>query len=355
MSRQMKTNTTCLRKRMRRARTATSLKGWRGVEHLEPRALLDANAFLQGFAYAGGAPLPGAQIDLLASDGTTLLATTIAGADGSYRFDSNTTDVNNQPLDLVAGTYVLKNESLAGYSPDGVVANSVISPTSNATNDSIQVTLIDPTSLEGTFNNDTYTALGRWENLTAGEATIATNSGPYSLIGSAGQIPLTVSGTGLSSVNIYSFCTNPFQDLDTGVNIYHVTPEEGDPASNPVPTYNAGRIAYLYNHDGITLTTDADHALALQVAIWELEYDPDLTPDVTQTDLTTGNFKFNDPSNPNIATLANAYIADSYGKSEDAAFLDATGSPIQGGMQSMIATDSINFNNTLSPPGPVSS
>src|SRR5262249_55493188 len=120
------------------------------------------------------------------------------------------------------------------------------------------------------------------------------------------------------TINFDTYCIDLYQNLQPGNNVYKIVPSPNPPSTNGQPTYNAGEIAYLYNHYGMAIPQDAanhTHLIlangtdlgvpdantveAFQLAIWELEYNQ--TPDVN---LLAGNFKY-DPNNqdPNRATV----------------------------------------------------
>ena len=105
--------------------------------------------------------------------------------------------------------------------------------------------------------------------------------------------------------------------------------------------YNGGQIGWLIDHYGSSDLTD-DEAAGLQLAIWELELDP-------VPNLSAGNFQAAVPGVTTAAlAYANAYLAESAGKSAMAIYFDAqytaTGNTANA-YQGMIATDSFNFSN----------
>ncbi|HWY86588.1 MAG TPA: hypothetical protein VNX28_07685, partial [Gemmataceae bacterium] len=134
-------------------------------------------------------------------------------------------------------------------------------------------------------------------------------------------------------------------------NTYNISPTPDPPVTNNQPTFNAGQVAYLYNHYGTTLAPDADHAVALQLAIWELEYN--VTPDPT---LQTGNFQYTDTSPHGMAlrTLAGNYVTEALNHpSENVVFLDGNPNPPPqpsgSGLQGVLAPESLNYSDIYQP------
>lgn len=96
---------------------------------------------------------------------------------------------------------------------------------------------------------------------------------------------------------------------------------------------NGGAVGWLYDHYGTNkygaMVSDANHASALQIAIWEVITDPTYN-------LTTGNFKYTTPGD--ITNYANTYLANLGSNTDNAGYLYAT---IAGpnGKQSMVGPD----------------
>src|SRR5262249_30126937 len=172
------------------------------LELLENRALPSNSGFLQGTAFidanqnnhldAGEASLRGATIQLLNSNGTTLLATTTTDVNGQYSFPG-----------LAPGTYQLVETPPATYFNVGAQALSQLDPASVLNASTIQVTIVDPTQVTGTFNSATFFAANRYEVIF------------YNLFGvqnenSIGQLPITLNAPGLPAGGnqILSLCTD---------------------------------------------------------------------------------------------------------------------------------------------------
>ena len=123
---------------------------------------------------------------------------------------------------------------------------------------------------------------------------------------------------------------------------------------------NAGEVAYLYNHYTVDPTTGASivlsqvDAVALTMAIRELEFDPQTAP-YTAAEFTdpTRNFAVDELLSPNpsgtpslsaFVNQAVIYANAAIGQNDAALFLDP-GTVIVGGAQGMMATGSYNFAN----------
>jgi hypothetical protein len=307
------------------------------LEPLEQRVLLSATGFLQGVAFvdanhngqldAGDSPKAGATIELY-KDGWQQPRTTPTDDNGAYLFS-----------DLDPGTYRLVEIPApgSGYVNEEVQILSQLNPASRVNSSTIQVTLLDPSDVTVTFDSNAFFARNRLEYL---EFTLFGNPKGNSV----GQFPIAVAAPGVSS-QFLSLCSDLFNDLNLGINVFPVLPTPQPPG--PGMPDNAGRVGYLYNHYGLADLSEAD-AVGLQLAIWELEYD-------TTVDFNSGNFG---PVVPILSTTqtqldaailrANFYAEDSVGKSEPVIFLDATlgGQPVSAtGLQGMLAAGSFNFAN----------
>lgn len=102
---------------------------------------------------------------------------------------------------------------------------------------------------------------------------------------------------------------------------------------------NAGQIAYLYNHYGLSTSLTPTDAAGLQLAIWQLEYGS-----VSVSSLV---------SPPAGVTLQgvidseNNYLSLASGKNESAYYLNGlTSTEYPSGAQGLIATESFNFIDT---------
>lgn len=305
------------------------------LEELENRLVPTTGVFVQGTTFldananlqldAADSYLPGVTVNLFNASGTTLLGTTTSDANGRFLFNDSNVVGNN----LLPGNYLLKEVAPSGYASSVALASPGINQAMVQSPDTIALTLVDPSSLQITYNTDDMQSSGLYQNV---DVTYYGTS--YSV--AAGQVPLSVSGPGLSSPKPFlSLCVDFAQFLELGNNVFNVTPEANLPSSNnPTPTFNGGEIAYLYNHFGTAPLSDGAHAAALQLAVWELEYDA--TPD-----LSSGNFVYTG----SLASQAQAYIDAAAGKFETATFLSATSS-VEGGLQSMIIPGSCDFGNT---------
>jgi uncharacterized repeat protein (TIGR01451 family) len=325
-----------------------------GAEALEARTLL-TNNFLAGTAFIDAntngqldtneSYIVGATIELYNADGTSLLATTTTDSFGSYLF--NETNVPG----LQPGIYRIVEVPISGYVNSGVQILSDLNPAIGIGNNTIQVALIDPTALEVSFDSSEFFALNRWE-------VVSSSLFGSTTVNALGQIPASVSGPGLTTaVEFYTFCVDFFNQLGDGFQTYDV--EVGVDLTGPNSTPNGGRIAYLFNHYGRTLVsggftgnTPSVEAVGLQMAIYELIYDP------SNLDLTGGNYiasysppydSFTSPAEfADALSAANTFMADSASKSENAVFLNRPtfpAAPEETFSQSVIISGSLNFAN----------
>ncbi len=205
-----------------------------------------------------------------------------------------------------------------------------------------------------------------------------------------GTFPVTLTGTTndpyTGSVSyIGTLCSDLFQSVKAN-QTFTLTPSQ-TPSTTNLPTdqtngsnyaTNYGELGYLYNTYGTTPTStesySADSGAALQLAIWSLEYNempatgpmtlttvptdtstapagsPTISPFVVVSDETNGlpNGTLNGTSQ-NVINLANGYLQDAYGKSEDAYFLNlntATENAYNAfDGQGLLCTDLLTFNN----------
>jgi hypothetical protein len=268
---------------------------------------------------------PGLDGQLGTADDTT--ATTTTDANGAYLFQ-----------DLAAGDHLLTQTPPSGYAAAGGQVLSQFQTASVTSPATIEVTVVDPAQM---WVNYLGVQSGRWEVVNADiawrSALIATMG---ELVASLGTAP------GLTDVSpaFGTLCVDALMDLTfEGGEVFLVDPE---PLSTSLPA-NAGRIAYLFNRYGGGATTSNTEAAGLAAAVHEFVFDA--TPD-----LSSGSFVLNGPAAPwttaaEFATLlaeANAFLAESAGKSELAIFLDARlgrPDPVPAGSQSLIAKGSYNF------------
>jgi hypothetical protein len=351
----------------------------------------------------------------------TLLATATTDVNGAYLFDNANVPTSYGQPGLNPGQYTLVETPPADFVNDATQVLSQLNPATAVNASTIQVTLLDPAQIFFSFNSTQFFNRNAWDLLqqdinnvthreTAGQfpvtpvnandltletssagvtnksvlVTLSDTSGLsvgqavkltdgtttlYSVIAAISpntSITLTDTWTGstgnaaslftLGTLNspFLTLCWDLQHFLADGTNVFQVLPTSGQ-GTPP----NAGRIAYLYNHNGTvdisTLTgtnpntgllqgTSAQ-AVGLQVAIWDLVYGASFTnllviskqhgraPAVVAQELMA------------INTWATFYVNDSIGKSETATFLQVVGAPLQGGFQGMLATGSLNFGN----------
>ena len=269
-------------KENRRAR----LKRWLGIEHLESRNLL-TGGFLQGTAFvdtnqnnvldSGDQFKVGATINLRDQAGAFIRSTT-TDTNGQYRFDN-----------LSPATYRIEEIPTDGYVNHGTQILSQINPTGSPavqiSPSTIQATVVDPNSVYVNylgFDPSLFEVL----NITVGSYTSDYSVGV--LFAQLGTAP------GLSNLSntFTTFCIDLYHDLSfEGGENFKVLPV---PASTSLP-FNGGQVSYLYNHFGrnrldlngapMTSITSA----GFQVAVWELEYDPN------PNDILNGVFQVNSP------------------------------------------------------------
>ena len=305
------------------------------IDRLENRQLLAAGLFLQGTAFVDTSAnanhtltssdpyLAGATINLLASNDQTVLATTTTDSNGYYLFnDSNVTG------GLAAGTYYLQEIPPTGYSADGTQIQSQLNPATQTANDTIEVTLQDPSQVSVGINISQFFQLNQYNVLNL-------SVGGVSNEGSIGQIPATVTGGSTAMPSFYTFCVNALEDLSQGQNSFPAIQQPISQLSGA-----SGEIGYLFNHYA-NQTLTADQAGGLQLAIWSLEYGSSLqltgpvAPYTSQTDYNS------------MLSYESQYLADAAGKSESAIFLQATiPNPTNAyGYQDVLATGSYDFGN----------
>jgi hypothetical protein len=286
------------------------------TERLEDRCLLAAG-FLQGYAYVDlgnnqVAPLAGATIQV-----TDLNLTTTTDSNGYYLFDN-----------VPAGTHTIVETPPSGLVNEGTQIKNLVD-TANSP-DAATITVNMPlTPLTLTADSQTPSAEGGSFNLFGQQHVVFLPQFLINLHQSSNPV--------FTTPDFESFCTDVFHNINVPTS-YGVTPDIV-PMSPGLAT-NIGRIGYLYNHYG-TAQLDSIHAAALQMALWELEYDA--TPDFN-----SGNFVltgFDDV--PDTVPVANFYLNDSAGKNERAFFLNLTDPNSGASQQGMIATESYNFLNQV--------
>ena len=339
-----------------RVRRGTSIRpGFRPtLDTFEARQLMTVAPFLQGTVFNDSnsngqldtteTPLAGATIDLYASNSTTKLASTTSGADGGYLFNSS-----NVTGGLTVGATYNLVESASGYTNTGAQALSTVNTASVTAPNAIQVTIVDPNKVSAAFTSPTsygnppYDGIGYTLNGTA------STTNPT-------QLNFTLSGDpNLTNGSITTLCVGLRDQLS-----FNAPFATGVVSQTALP--NGGQIGYLYNHYGLTTLSSTttvpssiqglslkNLAAGLQLAVWELEYGSSLAVTGYDTNYTTKD-EYKD-----LQTAAAAFIADSTGKSEKIAVLDAslsgqlpTPTATPGG-QSILAALSYNFGNKLTP------
>jgi fibro-slime domain-containing protein/RHS repeat-associated protein len=308
----------------RRARLALQPR----LQPLEERQMLAAGLFLQGTSYVDldadghldvSEPyLPGATVSLFAADGRTLLGQDVTDAFGAYRFD----DSNVLGGNLQSGTYRLGQTPPDRYTSIGAQAHSTLNPATVLAADTIEVTLRDPAGLSLSLNSSG-----------AGQAATLTVQGS-NRTSFAGQLYITASSGAVPSTSFQSHCVDILHHVGWGDN-FQVMPR---PAETGLGTHG-GRMAYLYNHYG-TVALSEVQAAGLQLALWELQLD-------MTVNLDSGTFVVASAT-AGARAAAEAYLAESAGRSESAVYLDATmgGQSVpETGRQGMIASSSFDFSN----------
>ncbi|MEI8376724.1 MAG: SdrD B-like domain-containing protein, partial [Planctomycetota bacterium] len=318
---------------------------------MENRNLLSSTGFLQGIAFvdhntnnifdAGDSVEVGTTIQLY--QGGTLLATKLTDSNGIYRFSG-----------LAPGQYQLVENlaSLPQYQPAGVQILSQINPASAVNSSTINVTVVDPSNLIVTANLTKFFAANNWAYL------------QYTLYGTDvhqdyfGQIPTQFTDGAYSSASFLSYCYDPFHSLAPPSSQFYAT-LNSDPGQTNPNFSSGGEIAYLYNHyavdpvTGVSIVLSQMKAVALQMAMREVEFDPQSVP-YTAADFSSGNFAIDELLSPNPAgtpplstfvSQAVIYANEAIGKNETALFLDP-GTVIARGSQGLLATESYNFANS---------
>jgi hypothetical protein len=333
--------------RRSKARRQSSLR----IEALEERCLLavaNTPAFLQGFSFVdsltspngrfdSGEQIAGATISLYPADTTTanlyhaaslqppvttstVLASFVTGADGYYLFNDASIQANpnlapNQILQ--SGNYQLVETPPAGYVNNGTDARAIFNPATGVNLSTIQVTLENSGRLSDHFDS---TGAGAPDS-----PTLDGTPKP----GFTGQMNVHLTDSpppqNFTSPEFTSLCLDLSETVSGGTQFPVL-------AVSSTTVNNGGQIAYLYNHYG-TITLDNVHAEALQEAVWQLLYSG------------TSHTFVPDLSHAGVAAAYNAYLAEAAGKNEVAAELVFVSIQGRTNGQSMIATDSLNFNN----------
>ena len=279
--------------------------------------------------------LTGATIQLFQVGNPTSIASQTTGATGGYSFTG-----------LAPGNYLVSETPPANAQVSGTQVLSQVEPTASVAGNLIQVT-VPATPLYLNYNGVLPGHYQVTNDVVDGTAT-TDSIGPF-------QVSLG-STLGATDVNpgFLSYCLDDLRRLSFGGGEqFQVNPLPITSAANGTATISAdraGRIAFLFNHFG-NASLNNIQGPALQLAIWELLYDTNSTPDFT-----SGNFQVTGPDQPftdqttlnQVLAQATTYFNMSAGKSESAILLDASPSQTPGqlaGSQSMIAEGSFNFAN----------
>ena len=332
------------RSRHRNSQVALNARGFRpSIEAFERRELMAGN-FLQGFVTAGTTPLVGATVTLYSLPSVTQVGspqTIASGGDGSYLFSG-----------LSAGQYRLVETPPVNYANSSTSAATQLDQVTATTASSIDVTIGD----SGTAASPNWflTTFGsNKEPLSfAGPTPPLNNSVHNSAVGSL-AVDVNETDVPYTTATFSTYCVDLNRDVQpypygNDANLpYAIVPlDQALAAADGTSAANAGRIAYLYNTYGQAPLTPSQ-SVGLQLAIWELEYDP------SPVDVTSGSFHAAIDSSLGqgyFDTSANAfgnnYLADSVGHNEKAVFLNGLPSAeYSAGSQGLLATGSFNFGN----------
>ena len=338
---------TALKSRRRLRRATHRRRPLLALEGMEPRLLLSSTPeVLQGIVYNDananhavdpGEAQAGATVTLYLKSGAVYNQVTqqTTLADGIYSFGG-----------LASGQYRVTESPPTGYTNSSTQASSKLDNVTATTGSSIDVTLGDSSPnnwlLSYPTNNKVevqFTANGTSHDSLVGQLNVSNNET---------DVPYT-------TPTFQAFCVDLNRDIFTGDSNLPYTLESLTDGLNPPNTNanpaNAGRIAYLYETYGTTTMpatgtlTSAQNAAAMQLAIWELEYEKNSTYDVT-----TGTFFATGGTNlANIEAQANNYISLSDGHSALAYYLNGVpnGKPNElTGAQGLIAPPGVfNFAN----------
>jgi hypothetical protein len=308
---------------------------------MEARELLTGGAgFLTGSVLldgASGAPMSGVTVQLFSSsDLSTPVATVSTDANGQYLFTG-----------LAPGDYVLKDVVPTGYTANGASASSQLNPATVVDDGTIQVTVVDPTKVYVNYGGAT-----QFEGL----RLLVKGQSSVNAVGPMRDTLGTSAGATDLNPGFVTLCVDQEQSLSstTGGDMYRVVPQPITALTDGVSTISAdhaGRIAYLFNHYAADPSLTNVQGAGLQLAIWELLYDPGDTPDFSAGafQAVSGVSPYTSPETfTQIIAQATAYFNDSTGKSETAVFLDAAAANpgVTEGLQSVLCTESLNFGLT---------
>ncbi len=318
------------------------------IEQVEDRVLMSgstcgcgtaaASGFLAGSVLQDGTSgVSGVTIELFKSGSNTPLATQSTDGNGEYLFHPTFSPATTSSGELTSN----------GYTASGTNIESQLDPASASGNDTINVTVVDPSKVFVNYNGVIPGEFGVTNNVVKGTAQ-ANSDGPF-----ADTLGTSAGATNLNS-GFQTFCVNDEESLNFGGGLsYQVIPRPISQLTNGTSVISAdhsGRIGYLYNHFGNSSLTNVQGA-GMQLAIWELLYDQGSTPNFNAgafqalgPDLDfTSQATFNQ-----IISQATAYYNQSAGHSEEAVFLDAASANCgqTQGLQSVLCEGSLNFNVT---------
>ena len=323
------------RRRVVKTRTRFAL----ALEQCEERTLLSGTGFLQGVVFQdvsgsgqlGGVNTPIAGATVTLTDSSNNQASTQTDANGAYIFDN-----------ITPGKYTL-TESALGFTNETTQINSPLTQIiGTPTAGSITVQVPDSTQLQVNFLPSDFLASTNPHSF----ENVYYNGNPVNDI--LGALPITVTNLANSytSLKFNAYCGGITQSLDpSNPNHFVVNATPGVDIAALNANGHAGRIGYLIDN-----FSNGPDNIALQLAIWKLEYD---------TDATLGNFTggvvtVQSPTDAYVVTDAENFIAESAGKSEPVVLLNATGLNAAGGpapgFQSMFVPGELNFADVGSSP-----
>ncbi len=339
---------------LRKASTNVKLN----LELLEDRSLPSSGSFLQGTAFVdvnhngvldGNPYLPGANISLYQGTSAvgTPLATTVTDGNGAYLFNNVNVSMSYGNAGLNPGTYTLVETPPTGYANDATQVLSQIYPATPVNISTIQVTLLDPSAMQISFDSTAFFDRNKWEYY--GHDLYGQHD-----FGTVGQFPVSIQSGGNPQSQFLSFCSDLFNSLGDGTNVYNVVPSLSPNSNNGQATFTSqalGRIGYLYNHYAYNVLAGSAYtpndmsetdAAGLQFAIWQLLYGNNFTNIQNVDPYTTAQ------QQTDAVARENFYLSDSLGKSEGVTFLNLNVPPTPiVGAQGMIAAESMNFGNTV--------
>jgi SdrD B-like domain len=313
------------------------------IEQVEDRCLMTGaaygaigNGFLAGSVLQdgnSGAGVSGVTIELFKSGSNNPLAVQSTDSNGQYLFTG-----------LKPGNYVLKEVTPNGFTATGTNIQSQLNPASAVGNNTIDVTVVDPSKVFVNYGGVIPGEFGVVNDVVKGQAQ-ANSVGPF-----ADTLGTSAGATNLNS-GFQTFCVNDLESLNfSGGQSYQAIPKpisQLTDGSSVISADHSGRIAYLFNHYGNSSLSNIQGA-GLQLAIWELLYDQGNTPNFNSGafQVTGPDLAFTDPATFNqIISQAKAFYNDSSGHHEQAVFLDAAAANCgqTQGLQSVLCEGSLDF------------